>query len=110
MSCAGFAPKRYKLIDYLPWMYTYEFPVQSRKPEKIVSLNTLIYPFDVYVWCFTLSFAMAIFVVFLFIQKAWFHASGQRPPNGWIFHGRIMIRYVLSFHITMQKIILIKLS
>ena len=90
MCCAGFVPKRYKLIDYLPWMYIYEFPVQSRKPKQIVSLDTLIYPFDVFVWCYILSSAMAMFVVFLFIQMAWSHASGEKPPNGWIFHGRDM--------------------
>ena len=81
------SPNRYKWIEYFPWMYTYEFPVQSRKPEQIVSFDTLVYPFDGYVWCFTLSFTVGMFLVFIFIQKTWVFASGETPPNGWIFQG-----------------------
>ena len=91
-------------------MYTYEFPVQSRKPEQIVSFDTLIYPFDEYVWCFTLSFVMAIFVVLLLMQRAWFHASGEQPANGWIFQGSTVMRYVLSFHLKINMDIVIKSS
>ena len=82
--------KRYKLIEYLPWMFVYINGVQSKKAEQISNtLDTLIFPFDKYIWLFTITFTMAVFILLIFIQKCWIHASGQKPPDGWIFQGDI---------------------
>ena len=82
--------KRAKLIEYLPWMFVYINGVQSKKAEQISNtLDTLAYPFDKYIWSFTASFTMAVFLTLIFIQKCWVQASGQKPPDGWIFQGDI---------------------
>ena len=82
--------KRAKLIEYLPWMFVYINGVQSKKAEQISNtLDTLIFPFDKYIWLFTITFTMAVFILLIFIQKCWIHASGQKPPDGWIFQGDI---------------------
>ena len=78
---------RYELIEYLPQMFTNNFEVQSKKPEPIISLDALIYPLDSYIWYFTLTSALCVLLVLIFIQKCWNQASGQKPPNGWLFQG-----------------------
>ena len=80
-------PSRYKLIQYLPWMFDYKFEVQSRRPEAITSYDALIYPFDKYIWYFTSSSMLVVFFALLIIQKCWVHASGKRLPTGWGFQG-----------------------
>ena len=84
---ASINPKRYLKVEYLPWMYTYEFRVQSKKPEAIVTYDTLIYPFGKYVWYLSFAFCLAVFLLLTFIQKCWIYASGEYPPNGWVFQG-----------------------
>ena len=80
-------PHRYKLIDYLPSMFFYKFLVQSKKPEAVSSLATLIYPFDKYCWYLLIASILATFIALLSIQKCWMVASGERPSNIWIFEG-----------------------
>ena len=86
---------RYKFIEYLPWMNFYNFEVQSKKPEPIVSYDALIYPFDKYTWYLTTLSTLLVFLVLIIIQKSWGHASGKRLPIGWVFQGDIK----LSFYI-----------
>ena len=82
-------PYRYKYIEYLPWMFIFEFVVQSKRPEAINSYDALIYPFDVYIWGFTGFSTLATFLALVFIQKCWIHASGNQPPGGWVFQGNL---------------------
>ena len=78
---------RYELIEYLPYMFTYLYEVQSKKPEQIISFDALLYPLDNYTWYFTLSSAAAVLLLLTIIQQLWTHASGQTPPDGWLFQG-----------------------
>ena len=83
-------PGRYELVEYLPWMYTFEFIVQSKRPEAIgVSYRALILPFDKYIWYFIGTSMLAVFLVLITIQKCWVHASRKSPPTGWVFQGDI---------------------
>ena len=86
-------PHRYKLIDYLPSMFFYKFLVQSKKPEAVSSLATLIYPFDKYCWYLLIASILATFIALLSIQKCWMVASGERPSNIWIFEGHWKFQY-----------------
>ena len=72
-------------------MYTYLFEVQSQKPQQIISLDALIYPLDNYTWYFTISSATVVLLLLIIIQKCWNYASGQNPPNGWLFQGILSI-------------------
>ena len=81
---------RYKLVEYLPWMFVYINGVQSKKAEQINTLDTLIYPFDQYIWYFTASFSMAVFIALIFIQKCHINAMGHIPQDGWIFQGDVV--------------------
>ena len=68
-------------------MFAYQFHVQSQKPEALTTYDTLIYPFDNYIWYFIGSFSTAIFLALITIQIIWIHVSGEKPPFGWIFQG-----------------------
>ena len=82
---------RYKFIEYLPWMNFYNFEVQSKRPEEIVSYDALIYPFDKYTWYLTCVSTLVVFLVLITTQKCWGHASGNRLPIGWVFKGDITL-------------------
>ena len=75
------------MIDYLPWMYMYEFLISSKRPEPIVTYDTLIYPFDNYTWSFILAFTPATFVILAMFQVVWKYASGEPNPSEWLYQG-----------------------
>ena len=68
-------------------MYYYEFNIESKRPDPIVSYDTLLYPFDNYIWGFTLAGTVATFIVLVMFQLAWSVASGETNPRGWLFQG-----------------------
>ena len=72
-------------------MYVYYYVVQSQKPRPIVTFDALYYPVDGYIWCFTVSSAIAVFLLLVIIQKCWNHASGRKPLDGWLFQGILSI-------------------
>ena len=85
-----FALYRYKVVDYLHYMYEHPYPMFSQKPREIVSYDTIIYPFDNYVWAFTLCMIAAQFTLLIIIQNAWSIASGKPNPQDYIFQGSYM--------------------
>ena len=78
---------RYPRIDYLPWMYVYELVLSSRKPEEIASYDTLIYPFDSYIWGFIIGATLVTFMVLLTMQKLWNNIYGKTLTFDHIFKG-----------------------
>ena len=83
----SFASYRYNLVDYLPWMYIYEFPFVSRLPREVTSFDTLIRPFDGYTWI-TAFVATAIFYFALVItQKLWTFQSGNPYKSDFLYEG-----------------------
>ena len=84
-------PNRYKIIDYLPLLYEYNYVVISQKPQQITSFDALYYPVDKYIWCFTILSALAVLLLLVIIQKCWSHASGENPLEGWLFQGILYV-------------------
>ena len=78
---------RFKMVDFLPWMYVYEFNMQSKRPDPIHSYETIIYPFGYYVWAFAFIITLATFVVLITIQLCWFKMSGEPNPRSWLYQG-----------------------
>ena len=62
---------RYSLVDYLHWMYVYEFLISTIKPKEVSSLETLLYPFDFYVWIFTIASVIAVLMFLIIAQNLW---------------------------------------
>ena len=102
---AIFAHYRYKVIDYLPPMYTYEFIMKSKRPDQIATFDTIIYPFDTSIWIFFSVSVIAQFFTLFAMQNVWSYMSGYTNPKDYIFEGeryepicKIKIqRYFLSF-------------
>ena len=84
---SSIAEYRYKIIDYLPWMYVFELSLTSRRPEEIASYHTLIYPFDSYIWGFLVVATLVTFTVLLTMQKLWNNINGQSLTYDHIFKG-----------------------
>ena len=79
---------RFNVVDYLPWMYVYEFIMQGKRPDPIQSYETIIYPFGYYVWAFAFAFTVATLVVLMGFQWCWSKFSGEPNPTGWLWEGR----------------------
>ena len=80
-------------------MYLYNFEVESQRSFPIVSLDTLTYPFDTWTWVLLAGFSTFVFLFLVFIQKLWIHTTGEKPPNGWMFQGK-MASCVLWYFLT----------
>ena len=87
---ATIVPYRYKLIEYLPWQYLYNFEVQSQKPYQIVTYDALTIPFDNITWGLLFGLSIFVFLFLVFIQKLWIWTTGETPPNAWMFQGNIL--------------------
>ena len=87
----SFSTYRYKLVDFLPNMYMHEFLMMSKKPHEIASFDTIFYPFDSFIWVFTLGCMLAEFVVLLLMQNSWHKASGRQNHDDYVFEGKCLI-------------------
>ena len=72
---------RYSLVDYLHWMYVYEFLISTIKPKEVSSLETLLYPFDFYVWIFTIASVIAVLMFLIIAQNLWQSTSSSIESN-----------------------------
>ena len=87
MGQAKFALYRYKIVDYLHYMYEHPYIMISRKLREIVSYDTIIYPFDNYTWALTMCMITMQFILLVSIQNVWTLASGKPNPQDYIFQG-----------------------
>ena len=77
------------MVDYFHYMYEKPMSMFSLKPREIVSYDAIIYPFDKYVWAFTLCMIISQFILLVVIQNAWSIASRKPNPHDYIFQGFI---------------------
>ena len=81
------ADYRYKVVDFLPAMYMYEYIMKSKKPDEIATYDTIVYPFDAYIWiCITFSM-VAQFLALFVLQNVWSITSGATHPKDYMFEG-----------------------
>ena len=79
------ADYRYKVVDFLPAMYMYEYIMKSKKPDEIATYNTIVYPFDAYIWICITSSMVAHFLALFVMQNVWSIISGATNPKDYIF-------------------------
>ena len=84
----SYVAQRYEVADFLSWMYYYEFSIESKRPDPIVTYETLIYPFDNWTWFFAFIQTIAVFVVLIIFQLLWRISSGEPNPQEWLFEGK----------------------
>ena len=69
---------RFKLVDYLPSMYNSAEFLLSQKPKEIISYDTIVIPFDKYVWLFMLGCMCAQFLFLVKMQYLYSSVTGKR--------------------------------
>ena len=70
-------PYRLERIDFLPYMFAYEFVIMTRKPTQVPEYEALIYPFDRNIWVFTFSFMVLVSFALTVLQKVWSNGPGK---------------------------------
>ena len=78
---------RFKLVDYLPHMYLFETVLASQKPKEISSYDTIIIPFDKYVWSFMLFSICSQFLLLVIMQHLYSDVTGIRNPKDFLYEG-----------------------
>ena len=87
MAQVSFAHHSLSLVDFLPWMYFYDFVIGSRKPLEISSFMALVYPLDFYAWILFLLCSIVMFLILIIMQKLWSSASGETYSLNYLFEG-----------------------
>ena len=72
-------------------MYIHELVMQSKKPHEIATFDTIIYPFDTFIWILSLSSMATVFVMLLLMQKSWYKASGKPNKDDYVFEGHYIL-------------------
>ena len=86
---ASLAHYRFKLVDFLPAMYTWGDFIASQKPKELTSFDTIIIPFDKYVWFLMIGFICAQFLSLIKMQYLYSFVTGTRVPNDFIYEGNL---------------------
>ena len=81
----NFADYRYRIVDYLTAMNMYEYIMASKKPEKVASFDTIIYPFDTYSWLCIIFSILAEFLILIFAQNLWSYMYSSTNPEDYIY-------------------------
>ena len=81
---------RVKLVDYLTSMYTYDFYFGSKKPEELTTFDTIIIPFDKYIWAFMFSCISAQFLLLVLMQQIYSTVTGTRNSIDFIYEGNLL--------------------
>ena len=91
---------RYKIVDYLPYMYEHQFIITSGQPREIVSYNSILDPFDAYVWGFSVSIIIAEFILLIVMQNLWSIVSAKPNPHDYIYQGFGTYFQLCAYHHT----------
>ena len=80
-------------------MYMKEQFLGTKKPNEIASYDSIIIPFDQYVWSFTFCCIGAQFLLLVLMQRLYSHVTGTIIPKDSIYEG-IYEQTEISFLLT----------
>ena len=92
------------MVDFLPAMYMYEYIMLSKRPDQIASYDTIVYPFDAYIWIFITISMIAQFLALFIMQNVWSISSGASNPKDYIFQGSNQPIHIMPWNIKLQYI------
>ena len=84
---------RYKQVDFLPYMYLHQLIITTGQPREIVSYDTIVYPFDIYVWGFAGGLIIVEFILLLVMQNLWSIIVSKQNPRDYFYQGFINKEY-----------------
>ena len=76
-------------------MYNFEEFLASQKPKEITSYDTIIIPFDKYVWSFIFGCIYAQFLLLVIMQLLYSNVTGTRLPKDFIYEGDLIVKETL---------------
>ena len=79
--------ERSVVVDNLPWMSVYEWPIENIKPGEIASFGTLTYPFDNYTWAFVVGAIVGEFIILIIMQLVWSGVVEESTPTDFVYQG-----------------------
>ena len=85
------------IVDNLPWMSVYEWPIENIKPKEVASFATLMDPFDDFSWAFVFGAVVVEFVILIIMQLVWSHVAEKSTPKDFVYQGEKLIRYRLEY-------------
>ena len=80
-------------------MYMYEYIMNSKRPEQITTYDTIVYPFDAYIWIFITISMIAQFLALFIMQNVWSISSGASNPKDYIFQGSNQPIHIMPWNI-----------
>ena len=78
---------RFKLVDYLPPMYRDGLFFGSKKPGELTTYDSIVIPFDKYVWAFMFGSVCAQFLLLVLMQQLYSIVTGTRNSIDFIYEG-----------------------
>ena len=78
---------RFKLVDYLPPMYPSGLLFASKKPRELATYDSIVIPFDKYVWAFMFGCICAQFLLLVLMQQLYSIVAGTRNSIDFIYEG-----------------------
>ena len=71
----------------MPAMYKGGTIMASQRPKEITSYDTIVIPFDKYVWLFMFGCIITQFLLLVMMQELWSSVTGTSKPHDFIFEG-----------------------
>ena len=68
-------------------MYEQRILLMTKKPDEIAAFDTIVYPFDFYIWGFTFSCILVKFILLLVIQNVWHKVTETSNPIDYVYEG-----------------------
>ena len=77
------------LVDYLPPMYIFELFFASKKPGELATFDSIVIPFDKYVWAFMFGCICAQFLLLVLMQQLYSIVADTRNSIDFIYEGNL---------------------
>ena len=77
-------------------MYMFESFLATKKPEAIASYDSIIIPFDKYVWSFTFGCIIVQFLLLVVMQYLYSHVTGTKFRKDFIYEGKYVAWNTIS--------------
>jgi hypothetical protein len=77
-------------------MFVYEFLIQSAMPKEVETYDTLIYPFDNYIWTFLICLTVLEIIILMIMELMWYDATGFHSTKHYVYEGNVYW-YILNY-------------
>jgi hypothetical protein len=62
-------------------MFVYEFNIETQRPREVSSFDTLIVPFDNYIWSFACGLTLIEIILLMIMELMWLDITGTQFTN-----------------------------